>query len=94
MSGILFREARIHPHELDFGEFDQQGNFLVMGGTEFGKIFLCDTQTTKSGIGKNHALKKYDQFAPNTSCFWEKYLITHYLSCAISRNFWYGEKNE
>ena len=21
-------------------------------------------------IGKNHALKKYDQFALNTSCFW------------------------
>ena len=22
-------------------------------------------------IGKNHALKKFDQFALNTSCFWE-----------------------
>ena len=32
-------------------------------------------------IGKMHALKKYDQFAQNTSCFCE--------SCAISRNFWY-----
>ena len=32
-------------------------------------------------IGKNHALKKYDQFALNTSCF--------YPSCAISRNFCY-----
>ena len=51
VTGILFREARIHPHELDFGEFDQQGNFLVMGGSEFGKIFLCDTQTSKSGMG-------------------------------------------
>ena len=33
------------------------------------------------GIGKNHALKKYDQFALNTSWF--------YPSCAISRNFCY-----
>ena len=32
-------------------------------------------------IGKTHALKKYDQFAQNTSCF--------YPSCAISRNFCY-----
>ena len=32
-------------------------------------------------IGKKHALKKYDQFALNTSCF--------YPSCAISRNFCY-----
>ena len=23
------------------------------------------------GIGKRHALKKYDQFALNTSCYWE-----------------------
>ena len=30
-------------------------------------------------IGKKHALKKYDQFALNTSWF--------YPSCAISRNF-------
>ena len=32
-----------------------------------------------SYIGKKHALKKYDQFALNASCF--------YPSCAISRNF-------
>ena len=32
-------------------------------------------------IGKKHALKKYDQFALNTSCFWE--------SRIISRNFCY-----
>ena len=36
---------------------------------------------TNHAIGKTHALKKYDQFAQNTSCF--------YPSCAISRNFWY-----
>ena len=34
-----------------------------------------------SAIGKKHALKKYDQFALNTSCFWG--------ICAISRNFCY-----
>ena len=38
-------------------------------------------------IGKRHALKKYDQFALNTSCFWGKYRIKYYPSCAISRTF-------
>ena len=37
--------------------------------------------------GKNHALKKYDQFILNTSCFRIKYL------CAMSRNFCF-EYNE
>ena len=32
-------------------------------------------------IGKKHALKKYDQFALNTSCFLG--------ICVNSRNFWY-----
>ena len=41
----IFREARIHPHELDFGEFDNKGDFLAIGGIEYGKIFLCDTQS-------------------------------------------------
>ena len=27
----------------------------------------------ESSIGKKHALKIYDQFSPNTSCFWGKY---------------------
>ena len=36
-------------------------------------------------IGKKHALKKYDQFALNTSCFWENVGS----SCAILRNFCY-----
>ena len=27
-------------------------------------------KSTKMVIGKKHALKKYDQFALNTSCFW------------------------
>ena len=41
-------------------------------------------------IGKKHALKKYDQFALNTSCFWERYWIKYYPSSfAISRNFCY-----
>ena len=48
--GIIFREARVHPHELDFGEFDNQGNFLAIGGSDVGKIFLCDTQTIGSGL--------------------------------------------
>ena len=40
-------------------------------------------------IGKKHALKKYDQFALNTSCFWGKYRIKNYPSCAISQIFCY-----
>ena len=40
-----------------------------------------NTLEEDSSIGKKHALKKYDQFALNTSCFWR--------SCAISRNFCY-----
>ena len=44
----------------------------------------------KESIGKiKHALKKYDQFALNTSCFWGKYRIKYCPSCAISRNFSY-----
>ena len=38
-------------------------------------------------IGKKHALKKYDQFTLNTSCFWRSVKCS---SCAISRNFCYN----
>ena len=31
-----------------------------------------DDHANDSGIGKKHALKKCDQFALNTSCFWGK----------------------
>ena len=27
-------------------------------------------------IGKMHALKKYDQFTQNTSCFWDQIYVT------------------
>ena len=41
--------------------------------------------------GKKHALKKYDQFSLNTSCFWGSTSnITS--NCAISRNFSYQSK--
>ena len=33
------------------------------------------TEKKTIDIGKKHALKKYDQFALNTSCFWGKYRI-------------------
>jgi hypothetical protein len=42
--------------------------------TQFRKLMTTN-------LGKKHALKKYDQFALNTSCF--------YPSCAILRNFCY-----
>ena len=38
------------------------------------RCIVAHTQTDKQNlfpIGKKHALKKYDQFALNTSCFWE-----------------------
>ena len=38
-------------------------------------------------IGKNYALKKYDQFTLNTGSFFWKYQIKYYPSCAISRHF-------
>ena len=64
--GIIFREARVHPHELDFGEFDNQGNFLAIGGSDFGKIFLCDTQTIGSGLlVKPGPLRKKGSFKPS-----------------------------
>ena len=44
----------------------------------FDVMFLVAAVCT---IGKKHALKKYDQFSLNTSCFWE--------SRIISRNFCY-----
>ena len=31
--------------------------------------------TSAPTVGKKHALKKYDQFTPNTSCFWVKHII-------------------
>ena len=40
-----------------------------------------DLKPYKVTIGKKHALKKYDQFYVNTSCF----------CCAISRNFCYKD---
>ena len=42
------------------------------------------TSDASMTIGKKHALKKYDQFALYTSCFWGKYLIKYYPSCEIS----------
>ena len=40
-------------------------------------------------IGKKYALKKYDQFALNTSCFWGSTRSKISPSCAISPNFCY-----
>ena len=40
-------------------------------------------------IGKKHALKRYDQFGLNTSCFWGSSRSNFYTSCVISRNFCY-----
>ena len=42
-----------------------------------------------TNIGKKHALKKYDQFALNTSCFRGSTGSNITPSCAISPNFCY-----
>ena len=44
LSGKIIKEIRVHPNELNFTEFDNFGNFLLIGGRDFGKMFLCDTQ--------------------------------------------------
>ena len=51
------------------------------------RCIVAHTQTDKQNlfpIGKKHALKKYDQFALKTSCFFGKHWINYYPSCAIS----------
>ena len=40
----LFQESRVQSNLLDFGEFDNSGTFIAMGGREFNKIFLCEVQ--------------------------------------------------
>ena len=50
------------------------------------KVLLEMRSQGRDSIGKKHALKKYDQFALNTSCFWR--------SCAISRYFCYKNNEQ
>ena len=57
-------------------EFDGQeiiGLALKAPLTKFEKIYTLPMLTIKedkgTGVGKKHALKKYDQFTLNTSCF-------------------------
>ena len=40
----LFQESRVQSNLLDFGEFDNSGTFIAMGGREFNKVFLCEVQ--------------------------------------------------
>ena len=55
------------------------GNYVSQAGLEYQKQILysiCsdpifDQVDCEIDIGKKHALKKYDKFALNTSCFWE-----------------------
>ena len=48
------------------------------------KLVQPDFSVWQLRLGKKHALKIYDQFTPNTSCFLE-----YYTGCAISRIFCY-----
>ena len=51
-------------------------SFWGKGWAWYPPLELCED--SHLSIGKNHALKKYDQFAINTSCFWGKYWIEYY----------------
>ena len=61
---------------LDFaGLAENSANFLqLLRPWSNAKLVTLSSPLLKStdeeGIGENHALKKYDQFALNTSCFW------------------------
>ena len=44
VKACLFQETRVQSNPLDFGEFDNSANFLVMGGREHNKVFLCEIQ--------------------------------------------------
>ena len=48
-----------------------------------------DKAVRKLAIGKKHALKKYDQFTLNTSCFWGSTRSNITPDCAFSRHFCY-----
>ena len=45
-----------------------------------GVVNINDNNVNNDPIGKKHALKKYYQFALNTSCFWGKYKFKYYPS--------------
>ena len=49
-------------------KFDQIEVANLQG--QFRKTLIFKGIQSPRGIGKKHALKKYDQFALNTSCFW------------------------
>ena len=42
---------------------------FVESGRISAVLYVVDSSSPET-IGKKHALKKYDQFARNTSCFW------------------------
>ena len=67
---------KFQPHNLSSYHHTQMKN--EPSGADHG---LLPGSAGGSPIGKKHALKKYDQFALNTSCFW--------VICAISRYFCY-----
>ena len=51
---------------------DKTGGFEVLGGgggVAHPKALLSKTLGRGLSLGKKHALKKYDQFVQNTSCF-------------------------
>ena len=97
---IVFGSCESHLLEKDYKKncTEQRENFLEAyensrDTSEFCLAYLLTFRDFHNGtaglasIGKKHALKKYDQFTLNTSCFWAstRSNITR-PCCAISRN--------
>ena len=68
--GHVCREIRVHPHELNYAEFDTLGTFLVVGSSDHGKMFLCDTRTSPTyklapAPTRKHGSRQKQKFKPS-----------------------------
>ena len=57
VKACLFQETRVQSHPLDFGEFDNSANFVVMGGKDHNKVFLCEIQSNLKPAGGGTFMK-------------------------------------
>ena len=60
-------------------------NIGATAGDEMCNLYLMyyNEDETHDYIGKKHALKKYDQFALNTSCFWARGSIRSNITSVV-----------
>ena len=82
---ILNGNFKIPENDITFDAFhDLIRQMLVVDPS-----FRPSINQVQEHLGKRQALKKYDQFALNTSCFWGIIRSNITPVCAISRNFYY-----